>query len=87
LSFTVKAISNARSDSEAMPSDSQADEIWREWPKSDFYWQKDLATTRSMFQPVTEALIKEADPLKAMIAPSGQPEALKTYLEWSARKK
>ena len=57
----MKAISNARSDSDAKPSDSQADEVLREWRESAFYWQKHLGVIRTMFQPVTEALIKEAE--------------------------
>jgi ubiquinone/menaquinone biosynthesis C-methylase UbiE len=57
----VKAISDAKSNSDAKPSDSQTDEVLREWRESAFYWQKHLGTIRTMFQPVTEALIKEAD--------------------------
>jgi ubiquinone/menaquinone biosynthesis C-methylase UbiE len=56
----VKAISNARSDSDEKPSDTQTEEVLREWRESAFYWQKHLGTIRTMFQPVTEALIKEA---------------------------
>src|SRR6266705_776541 len=58
---TVKAISNAKTKLEAMPSHSQTDEVLREWRESAFYWQKHLGTIQTMFQPVTEALIKEAD--------------------------
>jgi len=61
LSFTVKATPNAKSNSDAKPSDSQTDEVLREWRESAFYWQKHLGTIRTIFQPVTEALIKEAD--------------------------
>jgi ubiquinone/menaquinone biosynthesis C-methylase UbiE len=57
----VKAVSNAKSDSDAKPSDRQADEVLREWRESAFYWQKHLGTIQAMFQPVTEALIKEAE--------------------------
>jgi len=60
LSFTVKATPNAKSNSDAKPSDSQTDEVLREWRESAFYWQKHLGTIRTIFQPVTEALIKEA---------------------------
>jgi ubiquinone/menaquinone biosynthesis C-methylase UbiE len=56
----VKAISDARSDSVANPSDSQADEVLREWRESAFYWQKHIGTIRTMFAPLTEALIEEA---------------------------
>jgi ubiquinone/menaquinone biosynthesis C-methylase UbiE len=61
LNYIVKAISNATSDSDAKPSGSQQAEVLREWRESAFYWQKHLRTIRTMFQPVTEALIKEAD--------------------------
>jgi ubiquinone/menaquinone biosynthesis C-methylase UbiE len=60
LGFTVRAISNARNNSDAKPSDSQADEVLREWRESAFYWQKHLGTIRTMFQPVTQALIDDA---------------------------
>jgi ubiquinone/menaquinone biosynthesis C-methylase UbiE len=43
-----------------MPSLSQADEVLREWRESAFYWQKHLATIRTMFQPVTQALANRA---------------------------
>jgi ubiquinone/menaquinone biosynthesis C-methylase UbiE len=56
----MKAISNARSDSDEKPSDSQTEDVLREWRASAFYWQKHLGTIRTMLQPVTEALIKEA---------------------------
>jgi len=61
LRFTVKAISNVRSDSDASPSDRQADEVLREWRESAFYWQKHASTIRTMFAPVTQALIEDAD--------------------------
>jgi ubiquinone/menaquinone biosynthesis C-methylase UbiE len=57
----VKVISNEKSDSDATPSGSQVDEVLREWRESAFYWQKHLSSIRTMFKPVTEALIKEAD--------------------------
>jgi ubiquinone/menaquinone biosynthesis C-methylase UbiE len=60
LSFTVKAISNAKSDSDAKPGASQADDVLREWRESAFYWQKHFGTIRTMFQPVTQALINDA---------------------------
>ena len=56
----MKAISNVKSNSDAKPNDSEA-EVLREWRESAFYWQKHFGTIRTMFQPVTEALIKEAD--------------------------
>lgn len=57
----MKAITDAKSDSDATARDNQIDEVLREWRESAFYWQKHLGTIRTMFQPVTEALIKEAD--------------------------
>lgn len=41
-------------------SDSAADEVLREWRESAFYWQKHLGTIRTMFQPITQALIDDA---------------------------
>ena len=60
LRFTVKAILNAKSDSDAKPSDSEIDKVLREWRESAFYWQKHADTIRTMFVPVTEALIEDA---------------------------
>ena len=57
----MKVISNVRSDSDASPSDRQADEVLREWRESAFYWQKHASTIRTMFAPVTQALIEDAD--------------------------
>jgi hypothetical protein len=62
LSFTVKAISDARSDSVAQPTssvtgDSQTNEVLREWRESACYWQKHIGTFRTMFAPLTQALI------------------------------
>jgi ubiquinone/menaquinone biosynthesis C-methylase UbiE len=61
LKFTVKAISDAKSDSDAKSNNSQADEVLREWRESAFYWQKHAGTIRTMFGPVTQALIEGAD--------------------------
>lgn len=58
LNFTVKPISNAKSDSVEKSSDSQA--VLREWRESALYWQKHIGTIRTMFAPVTQALIDEA---------------------------
>lgn len=41
-------------------SNTQSEEVLREWRESAFYWQKHLGTIRTMFQPVTQALIDEA---------------------------
>jgi ubiquinone/menaquinone biosynthesis C-methylase UbiE len=60
LSFTVKAGSDAKSGSESEPSDSQTDEVLREWRESAFYWQKHIDLIRVMFAPLTQALIDEA---------------------------
>ena len=57
----MKAISNAKSDSDPRPSDSQTDEVLREWRESAFYWQKHADTIRTMFGPITQALIDDAD--------------------------
>jgi ubiquinone/menaquinone biosynthesis C-methylase UbiE len=38
----------------------QTDEVLREWRESACYWQKHIATIRTMFQPVTQALIDDA---------------------------
>ena len=56
----MKAISNAKSDSDVKPSDSETDEVLREWRESAFYWQKHADTIRPMFAPVTQALIEDA---------------------------
>lgn len=40
--------------------DKQANEVLREWQSSASYWQKHLDTIRTIFQPVTEALIENA---------------------------
>lgn len=61
MSFTVKAISDAKSNSDAKSSDSQTDEVLREWRESAYYWRKHAATIRTMFGPVTQALIEDAD--------------------------
>lgn len=42
------------------PNDIQANEVLREWRESARYWQKHLPTIRTMFQPVTQALIAGA---------------------------
>lgn len=61
LCFTVKATSNAKSDSDAKPNESQTGEVLREWRESAFYWQKHADTIRTMFGPITQALIKDAE--------------------------
>lgn len=57
----MKAISDARSDSDAKPSDSQTDEVLHEWRESARYWQKYAGTIRTMFGPITQALIEAAE--------------------------
>ncbi|MGH9966524.1 MAG: class I SAM-dependent methyltransferase [Pyrinomonadaceae bacterium] len=57
----MKATSDAKSDSDAKPSDSQTAEVLREWRESACYWQKHAGTIRIMFGSVTQALIEEAD--------------------------
>lgn len=56
----MKAISNVKSDSDVKPSDSETDEVLREWRESAFYWQKHANTIRTMFASVTQALIEDA---------------------------
>ncbi|MGH9961635.1 MAG: class I SAM-dependent methyltransferase, partial [Pyrinomonadaceae bacterium] len=60
-SLIMKETSKASSDSDKKQSDGQADEVLREWRESAFYWQKHAATIRTMFAPITQALIKDAD--------------------------
>jgi ubiquinone/menaquinone biosynthesis C-methylase UbiE len=57
----VKAISNVKSDSDAKLNDSQTAEVLREWRESAFYWQKHADTIRTMFGPITQALIEDAE--------------------------
>lgn len=57
----MKATTAAKSDSDAKPIDSQTDEILREWRESAFYWQKHARTIRTMFDPITQALIEDVD--------------------------
>ena len=57
----MKPISNAKSNSDAKSSDSQSAEVLREWRESAFYWQKHADTIRTMFGPITRALIEDAE--------------------------
>jgi ubiquinone/menaquinone biosynthesis C-methylase UbiE len=52
----VKDTLDAKSNSDH----SQSAEVIREWRESAFYWQKHLGIIRTMFQPVTQALIDDA---------------------------
>ena len=56
----MKVISNAKSDSDAKPSDSETDKVLRVWRESAVYWQKHADTIRTMFATVTQALIEDA---------------------------
>jgi ubiquinone/menaquinone biosynthesis C-methylase UbiE len=56
----VKATSDAKSDSDVKPGDSQTDEVLREWRESARYWQKHAGIIRTMFGPITQALIEAA---------------------------
>src|ERR1700730_7477454 len=47
-----------------MLSESQAEEVLREWRESAHYWQKHAGTIRTMFGPITRALIEDADIMK-----------------------
>ena len=74
----MKATSSAKNDSEARPSDSQADAVLREWRDSAFYWQKHLDMIRVMFAPLTQALIDDAgiiegDSVLDVAGGSGEP--------------
>jgi ubiquinone/menaquinone biosynthesis C-methylase UbiE len=53
----VKDISNAKSDQALTPNDG----VLREWRDSAEFWEKHAQTIRSMFAPVTKALIEEAE--------------------------
>ena len=57
----MKAISNVKSDSDAKLNDSQTAEVLREWRESAFYWQKHADTIRTMFGPITQALIEDSE--------------------------
>lgn len=72
------ATSSAKNDSEAHPSDSQADAVLREWRDSAFYWKKHLDMIRVMFAPLTQALIGDAgiiegDSVLDVAGGSGEP--------------
>jgi ubiquinone/menaquinone biosynthesis C-methylase UbiE len=74
----VKAISDAKSDSDSKPSDSQTDEVLREWRDSAFYWRKHAGTIRIMFGPITQALIEgagllEGDTVLDVACGAGEP--------------
>lgn len=56
----MKATSNAKSDSDPGSSNSQKDEVLREWRDSAFYWKKHAGTIRTMFGPLTQALMDDA---------------------------
>ena len=60
----MKATSNVKSDSDAKPNDIQTAEVLREWRESAFYWQKHAHTIRTMFGPITQALIEDAEIVK-----------------------
>ncbi|HAF21747.1 MAG TPA: hypothetical protein DCK93_02360 [Blastocatellia bacterium] len=65
LSLTVKVIGDVRNDSDAEIMSSEmstirSDAVLQEWRESAAYWQKHSDTIRSMFSPVTQALIDEA---------------------------
>src|SRR5688500_13851081 len=42
-------------------TDEHANELLREWQESAFYWQKHHETIRTMFAPLTQALIEDAE--------------------------
>ena len=53
-------MSAGNNDSTTTPIDTETDEVLREWRESAFYWQKHADTIRTMFGPVTQALIDDA---------------------------
>jgi len=53
----VKAISNEKNDTALTPNNH----ILQEWRDSAEYWEKHAQTIRTMFAPVTKALIEEAE--------------------------
>lgn len=53
----MKAISNAKNDTALTPNNH----ILQEWRDSAEYWEKHAQTIRTMFAPVTKALIEEAE--------------------------
>lgn len=50
---------NAKDNSDTKATDGQADAVLREWRENAVYWHKHLDTIRTMFEPVTQALIDE----------------------------
>lgn len=56
----MKSTSDTKSDSDPKPSDDLTAEVLREWRESACYWQKHACTIRTMFAPVTQALIEDA---------------------------
>jgi ubiquinone/menaquinone biosynthesis C-methylase UbiE len=56
----MKASSNSKGDADTKPRNSPADEVLREWRESAYYWQKHAGSIRTMFGPVTQALIEDA---------------------------
>ena len=54
-------ISNVKSESDVRLNNSQTAEVLREWRESAFYWQKYADTIRTMFGPITQALIDGAE--------------------------
>ena len=79
----MKVIGDVRNDSDAEPkssktSDSQTEEVLREWRDSALYWQKHIDTIRVMFAPLTQALIDaagivERDSVLDIAGGSGEP--------------
>ena len=54
-------MSAVNTDGKITPIDTETDEVLREWRESAFYWKKHANTIRTMFAPVTQALIEDAD--------------------------
>ena len=56
----MKPSSSVKSESDSTLSQSQSDEVVREWRESARYWQEHAPTIRLMFAPVTQSLINDA---------------------------
>lgn len=54
-------MSAVNSDSKITPIDTATEAVLREWRASAFFWQKHADTIRTMFGPVTQALIDDAN--------------------------
>lgn len=58
--FGFQAMNAGNSDSKTTSTAAETNEVLREWRESAFYWQKHADTIRTMFGPITQALIDDA---------------------------